>query len=67
MVLNLMILKMLVFLPGRLCVKKGLPWLEKYNTTVITINKGESTTNPVAAARKSKIGFTRDLYIEIFL
>jgi hypothetical protein len=46
MVLNLIILKILAFLPGLSCVKKAFPLLSISRAKVITINTGHRKTIP---------------------
>ena len=62
-VLNLMMLNIFSFLPGRLWKKKGLPLLAMVRPSITRKKMGDNTNSPTRATRKSKIGLKMDLYI----
>src|SRR5690625_1222084 len=64
--LNLMILKIFSFLPGRACKKKGFPLLAKVRAISTMINTGLSNSKPNKAARKSMRRLKKFLYMTVF-
>ena len=61
--LNLIMLNIFSFLPGRFWKKKGLPLFTKVRPIIATRKMGDNTNSPTRATRKSKIGLKMDLYI----
>jgi hypothetical protein len=59
MVLNLMILKMVAFLPGRDWVKNGEPEFAIHKKTKTTIKTGRKKTNATNAVQLSNSGFKK--------
>jgi hypothetical protein len=57
MVLNLIIRKVLPFIPGRDWTKKGLPKLVRDNINIIVIIIGDKIISPINAKTKSITGF----------
>ena len=62
-VLNLIMLNIFSFFPGRFWKKKGLPLLAIVRAIITNRKMGESTNSPIRATKKSNAGFTKDLYI----
>lgn len=62
-VLNLMTLKSLPCLPGRVWVKKGLPELAMESRIVMSRNRGDSSSRAMRLRRKSRDGLKILLYI----
>jgi hypothetical protein len=61
MVLNLIKRKAFWFLPGRNCVKKGVPLLTKKSNTIIKIKIGERIIKIVSEIIKSNSGLKKFL------
>ena len=63
MVLNLITLKSLPLLPGRIWKKKGLPELAIDKPIITNMKIGDSIINPINVKRKSKKPLKKILYI----
>jgi hypothetical protein len=64
-ILNFWHIKMLKtrsFLPGRACIKKGLPLLGMVRARVTRRNSGLSNSKAMAAERWSRVGLVNELY-----
>lgn len=61
--LNLMILNILSFLPGRSWKKKGLPLLANHGRMVMIKKRGEITNSPIADSVISRKRLKKERYI----